>query len=373
MTPPLMAPVFYPPLHTKTTGGGLSLAGYMLLLIAAIMLPMLILIAIVARDYGSAARRTIEAQRLDVASNIKILIEREIDQTAGFLDGISNAPLLRTGNVEFIERVTAVARQRGYHSITVYDLEGRPTLVSAALGRPVPAANVGLDEIKAGSAVFVSNLMVNAGEKPGLYFVSVPISDEGTVVAMLTAGLPPQRLQRLLFEAGLREGWSAAIVDRDGTLLARSRLAERYVGTPAQAPMVEIARSGRDEGLFDVVDRDGIDVKNSFERSPTSGWVVSVAVPAVIVDAPLWQTAIIMMVVGGVLTLVSLVLASMVASHLSRAIRRLGMAAVAIASGDAVRMPATHIAELRDVSRSIEVTGAVARRDQMARRDRVRD
>ncbi len=54
-----MPPVFYPPLHDKTTGGGLSLAGYMLLLIAAIMLPMLILISIVAWDYGSAARRTI--------------------------------------------------------------------------------------------------------------------------------------------------------------------------------------------------------------------------------------------------------------------------------------------------------------------------
>lgn len=365
-----MPPVFYPPLHDKslrdrTTGGGLSLTGYMLLLIAAIMLPMLILIAIVAKDYGSAARRTIEAQRLDVASDIKILIEREIDRTAGFLDGISSAPGLRTGNIEFIEKVTAVARQRGYHSLAVYDLAGRSTAVSAALGRPVQAASVGLDEIKAGGKVFVSNLMVNAGEKPGLYFVSVPITEEGTVVAMLTAGLPPQRLQRLLFEAGLREGWSAAIVDRDGILLARSHLPERYVGGPAQQPMVEAARSGRAEGLFDVVDRDGINVKNAFERSSTSGWVAGVAVPAVIVDAPLWHSALIMMVIGGVLTLVSLLLALMVANHLSRAIRRMGMAAVAIASGDAVRMPVTHIAELRDVSRSMEVTGAVARLDRV--------
>jgi hypothetical protein len=261
--------------------------------------------------------------------------------------------------------VTAVARQRGYHSLTVYDLESRPTLVSAALGHPVPAASVGLGEIKAGRKVFVSGLMVDAGEKPGLYFVSVPIVDQGTVVAMLTAGLPPQRLQRLLFEAGLREGWSAGIVDRDGTLLARSRLPERYVGGPAQTPMIEIARGGRDEGLFDVVDRDGVNVKNSFERSPTSGWVVSVAVPAVIVDAPLWRSALIMMAIGGVLTLLSLLLALMVASYLSRAVRRMGIAAVAIASGDAVRMPVTHIAELRDVSRSIEVTGAVARRDRV--------
>jgi len=140
--------------------------------------------------------------------------------------------------------------------------------------------------------------------------------------------------------------------------LARSRLPERYVGAPAQVPMIEIALGGRKSGPVRCRRPwNGISVKNSFERSPTSGWVVGVAVPAVIVDAPLWHTALIMMAIGGVLTLLSLALALTVANYLSRAIRRLGMAAVAIASGDVVRMPKTHIAELRDVSRSIEVTG----------------
>jgi HAMP domain-containing protein len=362
-----MAPAFNPQLderslHNPPRTGGLSLTGYMLVLIAAIMLPMLALVAIVARDYGLAARRTIEAQRLDVASNIRILMDREIDRTAGFLDGISNAPRLRAHDAEFIEQVTAVARERGYRALVVYDLSGEATVASAALRQPAPAASVGLAEIKAGAKVFVSSLIANAGDKPGLYFVSVPIVHDGAVVAMLTAGLPPGRLQRLLFEAGLREGWSAGIVDRDGILLARSRLPERYVGTPAQQPMLDEVHSGRFEGLFDVVDRDGVNVKNAFERSKLSGWSTGVAVPAVIVDAPLWHTAIIMTLIGVALTLVSLLLALMVASHLSRAIRRMGIAAVAIASGDVVRMPATHIAELRDVSRSIEFTGAVARR-----------
>jgi hypothetical protein len=347
-------------------GGGRSLSGYMMLLIAAIMLPMLTLVAILARDYGSAAQRTIEAQRLDVATNIKILIDREIDQTAGFLDGISNAPRLRGNDSAFIEKVTAVARQRGYHSLAVYDLDGRLTLASKDAGAPQPAVAVGLAEIKAGRKLFVSNLLARPGEALGFYYVSVPIVDEGAVVAMLTAGLPPQRLQRLLFEAGLREGWSAGIADREGTLLARSRLPERYVGGPAQEPMMEAARGGKPEGIFDVVDRDGIEVKNAFERSATTGWVAGVAVPAVIVDAPLWHTAAIMIVIGVVLTLLSLLLAFVVATHLSRAIQRLGIAAVAIASGDVVSMPASHIAELRDVSRSIEVTGAIARRGRQA-------
>jgi HAMP domain-containing protein len=356
-----MAPVFYPSLlRDRVPQSALSIRGYMMLLIAAIMLPMLTLVAIIAWDYGKAAQRTIEAQRLDVANNIKIMIDREIDQTAGFLDGLSSAPGLRNNRSEVVERVTKMARERGFKSLAVYDLSGAQTLASAEVGPTVPAESVGLAEIKAGRKVFVSNLISNTGEKPGLYFVSVPMLADGQMVGMLTGGLPVGRLQRLFEEAGLtvRQGWSAGITDREGILLARSKNPETFVGVPAQQPMYDFARG--------TIDRDGINVKNAYERSLTSGWSTSVAVPTVIVDAPLWHTALTMTVIGVVLTLVSLLLAFLVASHLSRAIQRLGIAAVAIASGDVVRMPSSNIAELQDVSRSIEVTGAVARRSRRA-------
>ncbi len=55
-----MPPVFYPSLYDRPQEGGLSLAGYMTLLISVIMLPMLVLVTIIAWDYGTAARRTIE-------------------------------------------------------------------------------------------------------------------------------------------------------------------------------------------------------------------------------------------------------------------------------------------------------------------------
>jgi hypothetical protein len=362
-----MAPVFYPSLlKDRVPQSALSIRGYMMLLIAAIMLPMLTLVAIIAWDYGKAAQRTIEVQRLDVANNIKIMIDREIDQTVGFLDGLSNAPGLRNNRSEVVERVTRMARERGFESLAVYDLSGTQTLASAFVAPPLPAESVGLAEIKAGRKVFVSNLIATAGEKPGLYFVSVPMYADGQVVAMLTGGLPVGRLQRLFGEAGLRPGWSAGIIDRDGILLARSKNPETLVGVPAQRPMYDYARGTENSGLYQNIDRDGINVKNAYERSLASGWTTSIAVPTVIVDAPLWHTALTMTVIGVVLTLVSLLLAFLVASHLSRAIQRLGIAAVAIASGDVVRMPTSNIAELQDVSRSIEVTGAVARRNRRA-------
>ena len=369
-----MRPVFYPSLYDRPQEGGLSLTSYMTLLIAVIMLPMLLLVTIMAWDYGTAARRTIEAQRLDVANNIKILIGREIDQTVGFLSGITiSAQGLRSSRPDVVARVTAQMTDRGFASLIVYDLDGVPTAASAEAAQRVPAASVGLAEIKGGARFFVSNLIPDAGPRPGLYFVSVPFMVDGKLVAMLVGGLQPRRLQRLLFEAGLRDGWQAGIVDRNAVLLARDRLPEMYVGVVSQPPMVEAVRSGKSSGLFDVVNRTGVSVKNAFERSSVTGWTVGVAVPKAVVDAPLWRTAVIMTVIGLVLTLSSLLLAVLVASHLSRAIRRLGIAAVAIASGDVVRMPPSNIAELQDVSRSIEVTGAVARRNRranLARMDR---
>jgi Na+-transporting methylmalonyl-CoA/oxaloacetate decarboxylase gamma subunit len=360
-------PVFYPSLHEQPRKSRFSLTGYMALLIAVIMLPMLVLVTIIAWDYGTAARRTIEAQRLDVANNIKILIDREVEQTAGFLGGIAtSAQGLRSSRPDVIARVSVQASARGFQSLIVYGLDGTPTPGSAEAAQRVPAALVGLAEIKAGAKFFVSNLIPDAAARPGLYFVSVPFMEDGKVVAVLAGGLQPRRLQQLLFEAGLREGWQAGIVDRNAILLARDRLPEMYVGVVGQPPMVAAVSSGKPSGLFDVIDRTGISVKNAFERSATTGWVVGVAVPTAVVNSPLWKTALIMTGLGIVMTLLSLLLAILVASHLSRSIRRLGIAAVAIASGDVVRMPSSNIAELQDVSRSIEVTGAVARRNRRA-------
>jgi hypothetical protein len=360
-----MAPVFYPSLQREQLSQGvLSIRGYMMLLIAAILLPMLTLVAIVAWEYGSAARRTIEAQRLDVANNLTILIDREIDRTAGFLDGLSNAPGLRNNGGEIVDRVSRMARDRGFQALAAYDPTGHVIFASPPGSQAVPAGGIGFADIQSGRKIFVSGLIATSGEKPGLYFVSVPMMADGQLVGVLSGGLPARGLQRLFAEAGLRPGWSAGIVDRTGILLARSKNPEKFAGLPAQLPMYDYARGTTMRGLYQIVDRDGINVKNAYERSATSSWSVSIAVPTVVVDAPLWHSALTMTAIGVVLTLVSLVLAFTVASHLSRAIQKLGIAAVAIASGDVVRMPASNIAELRDVSRSIEVTGAVARRSR---------
>ena len=69
--------------------GLFTIRSYLLLMIAAIILPMMALVAILAWDYGAAGRRTIEAERLDVANNLMHLMDREIQANEGFLAGVA--------------------------------------------------------------------------------------------------------------------------------------------------------------------------------------------------------------------------------------------------------------------------------------------
>ena len=73
----------------KFAAGLFTIRSYLLLLIAAVIVPMMVLVAILAWDYGTAGRRTIEAERLDTVNNVKHLMDREIQSAAGFLNGLA--------------------------------------------------------------------------------------------------------------------------------------------------------------------------------------------------------------------------------------------------------------------------------------------
>ncbi len=350
-----------PPSRASGPSYGFSIRTHLLRLIAAVILPMLALAGVLAWYYGSAARQTIEAERLDVANNLANLLDREIGILGGFLNGLSISPGFRSGEAGVVEVTAALARERGFEVLALFDRTGAPQLVVPPQARDllVSGADAGVPEVIGGRALYLSDLKEVAAAKPGLFFVSVPVVVDGRVAYVLSGGVSPKRLQALFAEAGLRPGWGGSIVDRSGILVARYRDANLYVGKPAQPPMAAAAMGEAPSGLFDVIDRDGIDVRNSFYRSPLSGWTAGVAVPATVVNAPMWHTAMILAVAAVFFILVSLVLALLVASRITRAVHQLGQAVVAFATGEPVAVPATTLTELRDVLSLIEGTAAV--------------
>jgi hypothetical protein len=364
------------PRHNSGVGTAYSIRSYLQLLIAAILVPMLVLVAYLAWNYGSASRRTIEAQRLDVVSNLTHLIDREIKATSGFLTGIATSPGLQAGNPETQHRVTNVALGAGFVGLAVFDTSNRLMFSEPAAIKPAfaDADAVGVAAILGGQEFHVSNL-VRAGDAK-LFLVSVPIMVEGKVAFVLSGALPAHRLQKLFAESGLlrggelglRDAWSAGVVDRKGIILARSQRPEAFVGQLAQAPMVQASAGDAMSGLFDVVSRDGIDIKNAFQRIPEIGWTVGVAVPAAVVNAPLRETALTMAAIGLALTLLSVLLGSLVASRIVHGVHQLGHAAVGLASGDIVPLAVSRTAQISDVSHALEAAAAAAQRREAKRR-----
>ena len=342
-----------------------------MLLVAAILLPMLALAAVLAWHYTAAVRQTVDAQRLDVANNLTSLIDREIGSLGGFLSGLAVSPYFRAANPSAIDVAARLAQAHGFEVIAVYEPNGR-LLFAAPDGRRLilpPAESIGVARASRSEGAVVSDLQPDAGAKPGLFFISVPVVIEGQPPLVVSGGVSPARLQGLFAEAGLREGWRAGIVDRTGILLARSREPEIYVGRPAQQPMIDAVRGSEASGLFDVVSRDGVEVKNSFQRSTITGWMAGVAVPSSVVNAPYWSTAFMLGTAAICLTLLSLLIAALVAQRITHAVYLLGRAVLAFVTGNSVPLPDETLFELRDVLRLIESVSVMGHKGAYVRRD----
>jgi hypothetical protein len=339
----------------------LSIRAYLMLLIAAVLVPMLVLAGVLAWHYGDAERRTIEAQRVDVANNLVHLLDRDVEAMAGFLGGLSLAPGLQAGESEVLRAAASLAREHGFQSLAVLDRTGR--LVAAVpADRKITGDAAGVAAIVAGQRLYVSDPQLGADGQSGLFYVSVPVVRDGQVAMVVSGGAALQRLQQLFAEAGLRQAWRAGIVDRNGIIVARSLSPDRVVGLKAQDPLVQAVQSGQASGLFDVVSRDGIEMKNSFQRSKVSGWTAAVAVPTKVIEQPFRDTAVLLAVAALALVLIGLLQAILVSGAIAGAVRQLGAAVVAFASRNEVVLPPWTVRELRDVLRVIESTAAMGRR-----------
>ncbi len=358
--------------HFSRTGDtSASIRSLLRLLVAAVVVPMLALIVVLSWEYGISVRRAIEAERLDTAGDLVNLSDREVKAAAETLQALTLSPAILQGDASALERVADAFPAHDLKTIVAYDPQGRLLAVAPAdspFGALATPENVGVAAVVASRQVHISRLLVNDAAKSGLFFVSVPVVVDGQVTAILSGGLSPSMLQGLFLKAGLRNGWTGLLVDGAGTVVARSRDAARYVGGPAQTELVEIAKASESSGAFDIADREGIEVKNSFRRSAVTGWTAAVAVPVSVLNAPLWDIAIVMSGIGIGLALLSLVLGSLVAGRIERAVHQLGYVSVALAAGDAVSVPTNPVEEFQEVSLALQRMATLARQGDILRR-----
>ncbi|MFO7565725.1 MAG: ATP-binding protein [Enhygromyxa sp.] len=270
----------------------------------------------------------------DTARAVSLAVDREVETSAKRLEVLGSQDSFREEDWEDFHRDgrRLVATSEDWLNLLVFTAEGRELVnIRVDFEQPLPEFE-SIDyirEVVRQGRPMVSDLFTSPTTGQPAVHVAVPVPRPGQSPLVLAASLDLSGFDRLLVDQSMRGEGVAAIFDRDLRFVARNRDSQKYLGQPPIEPLRE-AFSRQTTGIDRLPLTDSPDVYAAWTRSPYTGWLVSLGVPAAPVVTALRSS---LMMLGGV-GLIVMLLAVLVALHLGR--RLAGSMAEATASAMAL-------------------------------------
>jgi two-component sensor histidine kinase len=331
-----------------------------------IVLPFLLVGLFISVQYIGGERARAQRTAHDLVQTVTAAIDAELERYRLALWVLSTSRTLVDGDyAAFYERAKKLAQELPGVVIALRELDGQPIfLTSLPFGTQLKpnADGVLLDadrEAIARGRTVVSNLFHGGTTEHLFVAIDQPIVTGGQVIALLSIGIPPTRLQEVLLEQ-VKTGWLFGVTDNNGRLVARTWEFERFVGQSATTSFLE--RTLAASGDFTNVTLDGIPVYNVWRRSPLTGWRMSVGIPSAELEAPVRQSVAILGALALVGVLVSLLLAMLYGRWLIERIKALQLYALAIGRREEASPALTGIFEFDEVVRSLTEAGAALKK-----------
>ncbi|MFC0408582.1 PAS domain-containing protein [Roseomonas elaeocarpi] len=177
-----------------------------------------------------------------------------------------------------------------------------------------------------------------------------PASQGRAPVAVLARWLPPAVFSRALQNWNLPDGWVAAVLDRQGVVIGRTRRQDSVVGTPALAPTLAAMRQSRDGIIQNIRNQD--DELSTLAFAQGGGFTVVVAVAQTSFDAALMRDVAPAATVALLLLGASLLAGAAMAARLRRVLARVADQARA----GSTQPVAARIHEITELSAAIAAT-----------------
>jgi signal transduction histidine kinase len=210
----------------------------------------------------------------------------------------------------------------------------------------------------------ISDLFIGAVTGQPIISVGIPIVIDGAVRFELATGFVPQRLAEILRRQNFPDDWVISILDSTGTIVARTRSPELFVGKKGTPPLVQKMAKVR-EGTVSGLTLEGIPVLGAFSRSEVSGWSVAIGIPPADLSADLRQTMWLIAIGTGILLAFGGLLVSLISRRIVRSIRSLQAPALALVDGRAITAPPSSVAEVDEVAQAL--VGASRERARLIR------
>jgi two-component system sensor histidine kinase UhpB len=299
-------------------------------LVAAALVPALVFDGWLTLQSARSERMLLERNADNKVKEVMADVDHEIALAKAMLIALASSQFLQTEDFErFHQQSTEVAKQLGIQ-IVLRDASTGQQIVNAGVpwGQPLPqrlpaeSLNSMREALGTGKPS-VSNVFYGTILGQSVITVGIPVARGGANAYYLLAGIPLDTFAASLSNAALPGQWTITLIDRANTIIARSERHSEYVGTKVSLDFKK--NEGSAEGVNIGSSRYGENIRWTWRRSSTTGWITSVGVPLSLLEAPK-NTALAnyAMTSSGLLAL-SLALTYFLSGYLPRSIGALGI------------------------------------------------
>jgi PAS domain S-box-containing protein len=307
--------------------------------------------------YNYQNRRALTEQRmLETARALSMVVDRELSNMQASLSVLATTPSLASGDLSiFYRQARVVLEDHPNARIFLADATGQE-LVNTFLpfGASLPKHSVpdAVRQVFATGRPVITNAFNGVFTGRLLISVHVPVFRDDRVVYDLAMNVVTDRFVRVLLQQQLPPEWVGDILDSNQVVIARTRLAEQFVGQRAGFGLAQRMRDTA-EGTAEFINFEGAPTINSFSRSATFGWTVMIGAPKAIMMAEIWRWLWWTIAGTVLLSLTGVALALLMAQRIAGSIQGLIAPALALGRGESVAIGHLALAETNQVGESL--------------------
>lgn len=370
-----IAPTSVAPHAAPRAGASLSVAAWLALVSLLALLPLLAFSAYSMQraiaEQQAQALAALQRRATDAAG----AIGHQLDSVFAALRAMAQADSARRGDMAafYATAVRVAEADPRIVGISIVDAAGRqPFNTLRPFGTPLPQPSPLLLELQRpileqGRQV-VSPLVTGQVSQRRVIGVGMPLSMGPAGAYALRAVIRLESLADWLNEQAWPEDWTAAVVDQNHLIVARSRDAERFIGQSTTPALQEGMRQGLT--LFESSTKDGIPVFTSVARVPGSRWHVVVGRPSAALHAQVRDSMMAILVAGVLCAALAIAGSLYVARRLGMQLRGVVDAHLQGRSGTLPTQPIREVAELSEaLAHAREAEASAMRALQRAREE----
>ncbi len=328
-----------------------SIGAYLMALVIVVALPLLAFVGFLVLQLEGQEREGLANETAEDAQLIARSVDRELQDMATTLRLLITSPELEAGDLRaFHDRTQRSLRSNSLYVIVV-DKDGQQRLnTRSPFGEPLGKTSnmLALESVLKSGITEVSSVFFGKTSNKWVFNVAMPLPDElshsGSAIIMTQNA---EDMEKLVSVEGLPTGWSAAVIDGQGQVVASAGADKIASGKPFDPDTLKLMTGFK--GTIEDVDGNE---KQMYGYSQITGWTWKAVVWGPIASA---QEGIIttfkQLVAGGVIFLtLAILFAYTIARQLRTPIRQIADMADRIGKGEIVAPVETRITEANAVA-----------------------